>query len=92
MNVNGMVTAVAVGGALTLGASMAAAPAYADTTGTVKARTQRTSAANLNSQTGWWEVGTPPSMLPEISVTGSTPMALSTPYPPSSLTIDSQYI
>jgi hypothetical protein len=53
MKVKGMVTAVAVGGALTLGASMAAAPAYADTTGTVKARTQRTSAANLNSQTGW---------------------------------------
>jgi len=36
-----------------------AAPANADTTGTVKARTQRTSAPNLNSQTGWWEVGTP---------------------------------
>jgi hypothetical protein len=33
--------------------------ANADTTGTVKARTQRTSAPNLASQTGWWEVGTP---------------------------------
>ncbi len=54
-----MVTAVAVGSALVLGASIAAAPAEAGPTGIVKARTQRTSAPNLNSQTGWWEVGTP---------------------------------
>jgi hypothetical protein len=36
--------------------------ATADTTGTVKERTQRTSAPNLGSQTGWWEVGTPVSL------------------------------
>jgi murein DD-endopeptidase MepM/ murein hydrolase activator NlpD len=36
----------------------AAAPATAEATGTVKARTQRTSAANLASQVGWYEVGT----------------------------------
>ncbi len=59
MRVNGIVAALVTGSALTLGVSLAAAPANAETTGTVKARTQRTSAPNLDSQTGWWEVGTP---------------------------------
>ncbi|MFZ0831642.1 MAG: hypothetical protein WAM92_00890 [Mycobacterium sp.] len=57
MEIKGLLTAAAVGGALLLGASMAAAPANAGATGTVKVRTQRTSAPNLNSQVGWWEVG-----------------------------------
>jgi len=65
---------------------MAAHPPYADTTGTFKALTQRTSAANLNAQTRLVGVGPPVAFnaLPEISVTGSTANGLSTPYPPSS--------
>jgi hypothetical protein len=59
VRVNGIVAALLTGIALTLSVLIAAAPANAETTGTVKARTQRTSAPNLDSQTGWWEVGTP---------------------------------
>jgi surface antigen len=57
MTTKGIVTAVAVGSALSLGAPTATAPANADATGTVKARTQRTTAPNLNSQDGVYNVG-----------------------------------
>jgi murein DD-endopeptidase MepM/ murein hydrolase activator NlpD len=58
LKIKGLVTAVAVGAMFTLGASMAAAPANAEATGTVKARTQRMSDANLNSQqAGWYNPG-----------------------------------
>jgi hypothetical protein len=57
MTIKGIVAAVVVSSALTLGASMAAAPANAEATGTVKAQTQRTTAPSLNSQDGVYNVG-----------------------------------
>jgi hypothetical protein len=57
LRINWIVAALVAGSALTLGASMAAAPANADATGTVKAQTQRTTAPNLNSQDGVYSVG-----------------------------------
>jgi hypothetical protein len=50
-----LITAVA---GLSAASLLIATPASASATGTVKARTQRTSAPNLASQVGWYEVGT----------------------------------
>lgn len=58
MTIKGMAAAVVASSALTLTASMTAAPANADAPGTVKARTQRMSDANLGSQqNGWYNPG-----------------------------------
>jgi hypothetical protein len=56
MNVR-KVPVIAVAG-LTVAALLTAAPASAAVTGTVKVRTQRTSAPSLASQVGWYESGT----------------------------------
>lgn len=52
MKISGFVAATAAAGGVVLVASVLAAPANADDTGTVKVQTQRTNAPNLSSQDG----------------------------------------